>query len=41
MFVCLFVYFDNKSKRVEKKEGEELNKGLNYVQRILKQQKQN
>ena len=29
--VCLFVYFANKSKRVEKKEREELNKGLNYV----------
>ena len=39
-FVCLFVYFANKSKRVEKKEREELNKGLNYVQRKLKQQKQ-
>ena len=39
--VCLFVYFANKSKRVEKKEREELNKGLNYVQRKLKQQKKN
>ena len=39
--VIMFVYFGNKSKRVGKKEGEELNKGLNYVQRILKQQKQN
>ena len=41
-FCCfLFVYFANKSKRVEKKEREELNKGLNYVQWKLKQQKQN
>ena len=39
--VCLFVYFADKSKRVEKKEREELNKGLNYVQRRLKQQKKN
>ena len=39
--VCLFVYFANKSKRVEKKEREKLNKGLNYVQRKLKQQKKN
>ena len=39
--VCLFVYFGKKSKLVEKKEREELNKDLNYVQRILKQQKQN
>ena len=39
--VCLFVYFADKSKRVEKKEREELNKGLNYVQRKLKQQKKN
>ena len=39
--ICLFVYFANKSKRVEKKEREELNKGLNYVQRKLKQQKKN
>ena len=31
--VCLFVYFADKSKRVENKEREELNKGLNYVQR--------
>ena len=38
--VCLFVYFGNKSKRVGKKEGEELNKGLNYVERKIKQQKQ-
>ena len=37
--VCLFVYFGNKSKRVGKKEIEELNKGLNYVQRKIKQQK--
>ena len=39
--VCLFFYFGKKSNRVEKKEREELNKVLNYVQRILKQQKQN
>ena len=39
--VCLFVYFRKKSKRVEKKEREELNKGLNFFQRILKQQKHN
>ena len=38
--VCLFFYFDNKSKRVEKKDIEELNKGLNYVERKKKQQKQ-
>ena len=38
--VCLFVYIGNKSKRVGKKEREELNKGLNYVQRKIKQQKQ-
>ena len=38
--VCLFVYFGNKSKRVGKKEREELNKGLNYVERKIKQQKQ-
>ena len=38
--VCLFVYFGNKSKRVGKKEREELNKGLNYVEKKIKQQKQ-
>ena len=40
LFVCFFDY-GKKSKLVEKKERVELNKGLNYVQRILKQQKQN